>query len=87
MDQAAALCGAIRGHWRVETMHYRRDVILSEDALRTSKTEVSRLMNSLRTLTMNLLHRLSPKNMTAQLDCFADNFSSLLQFMKVEAVL
>ena len=83
----AELCGAIRGHWRVETMHYRRDVVLSDDALRTGKNEVSRLISSLRTLTMNLLHRLKPKNMAAQLDDFADNFSALLQFMKVEAVL
>lgn len=82
-----ALCGAIRGHWRIETMHYRRDVVLSEDKLRTSKKEVSRLMSSLRTLTMNLLHRLKSKNMAAQLDHFADNFSSLLHFMKTEAVL
>ena len=36
---------------------------------------------------MNLLHRLKPKNMAAQLDDFADIFSSLLQFMKTEAVL
>lgn len=83
----AELCGAIRGHWRVETMHYRRDVILSEDVLRTGKNEVSRLVSSLRTLTMNLLHRLKPKNMAAQLDDFADNVSSLFQFMKAEAIL
>lgn len=36
---------------------------------------------------MSLLHRLKPKNMAAQLDEFADNVLSLLQFMKVEAVL
>ncbi len=83
----ANLCAAIRGHWRVETMHYRRDVILSEDSLSTSKSGVSRLVSSLRTLTMNLLHRLSPKNMVAQLESFADKFSSLIQFMKAEAVL
>lgn len=86
-DDGAELCGAIRGHWRVETMHYRRDVVLSEDALRTNKNQVGRLISSLRTLTMNLLHRLKPKNMAAQLDDFADDVSSLLQFMKVEAVL
>ena len=83
----AELCEAIRGHWRMETMHYRRDVILSEDALRTGKTEISRLVSSLRTLTMNLLYRLKPKNMAAQLDDFADNVLSLLQFMKLKAVL
>ena len=90
MDQptdGANLCAAIRGHWRVETMHYRRDVVLSEDSFRTSKSGVSRLVSSLRTLTMNLLHRLKPKNMTAQLESFAGKFSSLLQFMKAEAVL
>lgn len=83
----ANLCAAIRGHWRVETMHYRRDVVLSEDSLRTSKSGVSRLLSSLRTLAMNLLHRLKPKNMAAQLDSFADDFSALIQFMKAEAVL
>jgi len=83
----ADLCGAIRGHWRVETMHYRRDVVLSEDALRSGKREVNRLVSSIRTLTMNLLHRLKAKNMAAQLDEFADNFPSLLRFMKLEAVL
>lgn len=81
------LCEAIRGHWRVETMHYRRDVLLAEDALRTAKASISRLLSSLRTLTMNLLHRLRPKNMAAQLDSFADDFAALLQFMKAEAVL
>lgn len=86
-SDGAELCGAIRGHWRVETMHYRRDVVLSEDGLRTKRSDVSRLLSSLRTLTINLLHRLKPKNMAAQLDDFADNVSSLLQFMKVEAVL
>ncbi|QHW01061.1 ISAs1 family transposase [Spirosoma endbachense] len=83
----ANLCAAIRGHWRVETMHYRRDVVLCEDSVRTNKPGVSRLLSSLRTLTMNLLHRLKPKNMAAQLDNFADEFSSLIQFMQVEAVL
>ncbi|WP_169521663.1 ISAs1 family transposase [Spirosoma spitsbergense] len=52
----AELFGAIRGHWRVETMHYRRDVVLSEDVLRSGKSGVNRLVSSLRTLTMNLLH-------------------------------
>ena len=36
---------------------------------------------------MNLLHRLKPKNMVAQVDDFADNVSSLIQFMKIKAVL
>ncbi|WP_461137414.1 ISAs1 family transposase, partial [Spirosoma terrae] len=65
------VCGAVRGHWRIETMHYRRDVVLSEDTLRTAMSQVSRVVSCLRTLTMNLLHRLKPKNMAAQLDHFA----------------
>lgn len=83
----ADLCRAIRGHWRVETMHYRRDVILSEDACRSGQPAINCLLSSLRTLTLNILHRLKPKNMAAQLDSFADSFSSLLQFMKAQAVL
>jgi hypothetical protein len=87
IGEAADLCGAIRGHWRVETTHYRRDVMLGEDGFRTGTSAVSRLLSGLRTLTLSLLHRLKPTNMAAQLDSFADNFLGLIQFMKVEAVL
>ena len=68
-------------------MHYRRDVVLGEDGFRIGKSAVSRLLSGLRTLTLNLLQRLKPKNMVAQLDSFANNFLGLIQFMKVEAVL
>jgi len=68
-------------------MHYVRDVTLAEDALRTGIQAVSRLMSSLRTLTINLLRRAKPKNMAAQLDTFADNFHSLIEFMTQQLVL
>ena len=43
----ANLCTAIEGHWRVETMHYRRDVVLSEDSFRTNMSRVSCLLSSI----------------------------------------
>ena len=66
---------------RIEVMHYQRDVTLSEDALKTGNASVSRLMSSLRTLTINLLKRVKSKNMAAQIDNFADKFHTLIQFM------
>ncbi len=89
LNQAAAdeLFDAIRGHWGVEVMHYKRDVILSEDDLRTSKAGVSRLVGSLRTLVMRLLERVTIQNMAAQLDAFADKFATLIQFLTQQMVL
>jgi len=86
-QQAGELFDAIRQHWRIEAMHHRRDVTLSEDALRTGKQAVSRLMSSLRTMVINLLGRTKPKNMAALLDSFADKFHTLIQFLTQELVL
>lgn len=88
-DQAGAdeLFDAIRGHWLIEVMHHQRDVTLAEDEMRTEIQSVSRIMSSLRTLAVNLLKRLKPKNMAAQIDEFADRFSLLIQFMTHQLVL
>ena len=88
-DQAGAeeLFDAIRGHWLVEVMHHQRDVTLAEDKLRTEIQPVSRMMSTLRTLAVNLLKRLKPKNMAAQIDEFADRFQILIQFMTQQMVL
>jgi predicted transposase YbfD/YdcC len=84
---ADELFDAIRGHWGVEVMHHKRDVILSEDDLRTSKATINRLIGSLRTLVINLLGRITVKNMAAQLDTFADKFTTLIQFLTQQMVL
>ena len=68
-------------------MHHYRDVTLAEDRLKTKSQAVSRPMSSLRTLAINLLKRLKPKNMAAQIDEFADNFNILIQFMTQQMVL
>lgn len=85
--EADELFDAIRHHWRVEVMHHRRDVTLAEDMLRTGNQAISRLMSSLRTLVINLLKRENPKNMTAQIEEFADKFHILIQFMARQLVL
>ena len=85
--QADELFDAIRGHWCVEVMHHKRDVSLSEDDLRTGKTEVSRLVSSLRTLVISLLEGMKVKNMAAQIELFADKFTTLIQFLTQQMVL
>ena len=85
--QAEELFDAIRRHWLVEVNHPYRDVTLAEDALKTKSYTVSRLMSSLRTLVVNLLAILKPKNMAVQIDEFADNFNTLLRFMTQQLVL
>lgn len=85
--QADELFDAIRQHWRIEAMHHLRDVTFLEDALRTGKQAVSRLISSLRTLVINLLRRNESRNMSAQLEDFANRFPTLLQFMTQQKVL
>ena len=87
LQEAHGLFDAIRQHWRIEAMHYRGEVTLAEDRLRTGNQAVSQLMSSLRTLTINLLNRATPKNMAAQIDGFADRFNTLIQFMTQQRVL
>jgi hypothetical protein len=86
-SEADELFNAVRGHWVVEVMHHKRDVTLSEDDLRTKKVGVNRLVGSLRTLVINLLEGMNSKNMTAQMDTFADKFSVLIQFLTQQMVL
>ena len=85
--EANEIFDAIRQHWRIEVMHHQRDVTLSEDGFKTGNKSVSRLMSSLRTLTINLLKRSKPVNMVAQIESFADKFQTLIQFMIQELVL
>ncbi len=68
-------------------MHYKRDVTLAEDNLRTGKAAVSRILGGLRTLVVNLLEGLKVKNIAAQLETFADKFLTLIQFMTQQMVL
>ena len=86
-QQADELFDAIRGHWRVEAMHYQRDVTLQEDSLRSSNNTLSRIMSGLRSLAYNLLKRTMAKNMAAKIDQFADDFNSLIEFMTMHRVL
>lgn len=85
--QATELFEAVRQHWRIETMHHRRDVTLGEDDFRSNQPPLSRLMSSLRTLVLNLLKKDMVKNMAAKMDEFADRFPTLLQFMILKKVL
>lgn len=87
LQEAEELFDAIRRHWLLEVTHHYRDVTLAEDGLRTKNQPVSRMMSSLRTLVINLLKRLKPKNMAAQIDEFADNFNALILFMTQQLVL
>lgn len=85
--EADELFDAIRRHWLVEVMHHYRDVTLAEDGMRTKSQAITRLMGDLRTLTINLLKRTKPQNMAAQIDRFADNFHTLIQFMTQQLIL
>lgn len=86
-QEAEELFDAIRRHWLLEVTHHYRDVTLAEDGLRTKSQPLSRIMSNLRTLVVNLLKRIKPKNMAAQIDEFADNFNVLIQFMTQQMVL
>lgn len=76
------LAHAIRAHWQVETNNHIRDCTLSEDKQRSIKTKVTKVMATCRTLVINLLTKLNPKNRVAQLELFADDFNLLISWLK-----
>jgi len=66
------LFDAIRGHWRIESTHYIRDVTLNEDHVRTKNADGGQVLSLLRTVALKFLHQLHPTNMQAMLEQFAD---------------
>ncbi len=79
---AKDLFGAVRGHWSSEVYNNIRDTTLAEDKLKTILKDVSINFSIFRTLIINILQKLKPKNMAALLDDFSDNFSLLIMCLK-----
>lgn len=73
---------AMRAHWSVEVNNHYRDVTLKEDKFRTKIKPVSRIMAGCRTVVLELLKLLKPKNMIALLESFQDNFDVLISSLK-----
>jgi len=78
---------AVRNHWAVEVNHHIRDVTLKEDSLRTKKTEVTRMFSGLRTLVVEILRLLKPKNIRAQIELFQDDLKNLISALKMLNIL
>lgn len=76
------LAQAIRGHWKVETNNHIRDVTLKEDMLRTLKIGVTQMLSLCRTIVINLLNKLKPENIVAQLELFSDDFKTLINWLR-----
>ena len=81
------LFNAVRRHWKVETNNYVRDITLKEDNLKTKEEAISKVLACGRTFVVNLLNKLKPINMRAQLESFADNFQELMLWMTEMKVL
>lgn len=75
------LFNAVRNHWKVETNNYVRDVTLKEDNLKTKEAAISKVLACGRTFAINLLNKVKPTNMRAQIESFADNFQLLMLWM------
>jgi predicted transposase YbfD/YdcC len=69
---------AIRSHWEVEVNHYIRDVTLKKDSFRAKDNDISRIFSGLRTLVIEILRLLKPKNIIAQIELFQDNLTKLI---------
>jgi hypothetical protein len=81
-EQAETLFKAIRGHWAVETNNNIRDVSLKEDSLKSIIKPVSIVTAIIRTLILNMLQIIKPKNVIAQIEDFAEDFNELEAFVK-----
>ncbi len=72
---------AIRGHWRVESDNWVRDVTFQEDSVRTKSGNQAQVMAGLRTLAMRLFRQAKIPNMRAALDNFCDSSKQFEQFL------
>jgi len=75
------LFNAIRGHWNVEVNNHIRDVTLKEAQLKTKEPLIARNIATCRTIILNLLYELKPKNIKTKLEEFADDFQILLKWL------
>lgn len=82
IQTAGELFDAVRNHWQIEVNNNVRDCSLKEDKLRCIDPRASRVMASCRTLVIKLLDRADVKNKPAQIDHFADDFKSLLLWLR-----
>jgi predicted transposase YbfD/YdcC len=71
------LAQAVRSHWGVESDNWIRDVTFKEDSVKTRSGNQAQIMGRLRSLSMALIRKTSPKNFQAAIDRFADSFSDL----------
>lgn len=71
------LFDAVRGHWRIESMNWIRDVTFNEDQVRTKNPKTGQILSSLRTVALTLLQALHPVNLKAKLEEFADRPDAL----------
>ncbi len=81
-SQGRELFDAIRGHWRVESDNWVRDVTFQEDSVRTKSGNQAQVMAGLRTLAMRLFRKAKILNMMAALDNFCDSNKLLEEFLK-----
>ena len=81
-SQGRELFDAIRGHWRVESDNWVRDVTFQEDSVRTKSGNQAQVMASLRTLAMQLFRKAKIPNMMAALDDFCDNNKLFEEFLE-----
>lgn len=81
-NKVEEICQAIRKHWQVEVTNNMRDTTLAEDRLCVKEPTVNRVMGEVRTLVLSLLRLTGCRNKKAQLDDFADDFGSLIYWLK-----
>ncbi len=75
-----------RGHWRIESHHYLRDVTLGEDACRVRTGTAPQVLAAIRNLLVVVARRAGFSNLAEALRTFAQNVvPALLQFILLGA--
>lgn len=71
------LARAIRGHWKVESCNWIRDVTFGEDHIKVKSINQSQIFAAIRTFAINLLKLTNPKNLNSLIEMLADNLALL----------
>lgn len=81
-EQLQSLVAAIRGHWRVESNNWVRDVTLGEDGVRVSAPNQGHVLALMRSLVLKLLRATRNTNLQATLEAFCQKPAYLLSWLR-----
>lgn len=70
----------IRGHWRIESMHWERDELMGEDSNMTKDHSLAGMLSCLRTISLNIAKGTGEESFTEFKEAYCHDIDKLISF-------